>query len=151
MINAFRNRPIRASVIGMLIATTASAGCSRLGRGGDFGDTDYRPIDIEILASRAENEIRLSDENKAIDVTVLGSLNFGVLEIDDGTVRIEGAMPNSMHGRSVDYNNDRHRDYEYTVEIGKLKLGPSTRSICLTGALTDGRKFRGCGPVVVTP
>ena len=112
---------------------------------------DYRLVDIEILGSRKDNEIKLSDTDRAIDVTILGSLNFSVLDIDDGTVRIEGAMPNLMRGRSVDYNNDRNRDYEYQVTVGKLRLGPGTSSICLTGALLDGQKFRGCGPVSVTP
>jgi hypothetical protein len=112
---------------------------------------NFRPVEIEILANRKENEIKLSDKNKAIDVTVLGALNFSVLDIEKGSIQIEGAMPNSMNGRSVDYNNDRNRDYEYKFAVGKLKIDESTTEICLTGALTNGTKFRGCGPILVKP
>lgn len=112
---------------------------------------DYRTVDIEILATRKPNEIKLSEKNKPIDITVLGSVNFDVKEIDKGTVQIEGAMPTSVSGRSVDYNDDSIRDTEYRVTVGKLKIDESTATLCLTGALLDGTKFRGCGPIVVKP
>jgi hypothetical protein len=110
-----------------------------------------RTVDIEILATRKENEVKLSEKNRPIDITVLGSVNFDVKEIDKATIQIEGAMPTSVNGRSVDYNNDNIRDTEYKVAVGKLKIDESTTSICLTGALLDGTKFRGCAPVVVKP
>ena len=143
MSTASRYRLSLAVLLGL--AATASVGSAQADAG------VYRPVEIEILASRKENEIKLADKNKAIDVTILGALNFSVLDIDKGTILIQGAMPTSMNGRSVDYNNDRNRDYEYKVAIGKMKIDETTREICLTGALTDGTKFRGCGPVVVTP
>jgi hypothetical protein len=127
-----------ALLAGATIAPTASA-------------QNYRPIEIEVLASRKENEVKLSDKNKAIDVTILGGLNFSVLEIEKGSIMIDGVQPNSMNGRSVDYNSDRNRDYEYKFAVGKLKIDESTTEICLTGALTDGTKFRGCGPILVKP
>ena len=110
-----------------------------------------RIVDIEILATRKENEVKLSEKNRPIDITVLGSVNFDVREIDKATVKIEGAMPTSVNGRSVDYNNDNVRDTEYKVAVGKLKIDESTSTICLTGALLDGTTFRGCGPIVVKP
>ena len=143
MSTASRYRLSLAVLLG--VASTASVGSAQADAG------VFRPVEIEILATRKENEIKLADKNKSIDVTILGTLNFNVAEIDKGTVQIQGAMPMSMNARSTDYNNDRNRDFEYRVAIGKMKIDETTREICLTGALTDGTKFRGCGPVVVTP
>ena len=112
---------------------------------------NYRTVDVEILATRKENEVKLSEKNRPIDITVLGSVNFSVEDIDKATIQIEGVMPTSVNGRSVDYNNDTLRDYEYRIAVGKLKLDESTTTICLTGALLDGTKFRGCGPIAVKP
>ena len=110
-----------------------------------------RTVDVEILATRKENEVKLSEKNRPIGITVLGSVNFDGQEIDKATIQIEGVMPTSVNGRSVDYNNDTLRDFEYRIAAGKLKLSEATTTICVTGALLDGTKFRGCGPIVVKP
>jgi hypothetical protein len=140
-----RPRPYHLSLAFLLAAAAMAPTATAQPAGG------YRVVDIEVLATRKENEIKLSEKNRPIDVTVLGSVNFDVRDIDKATIQIEGVMPTSVNGRAVDYNNDTLRDYEYRIAVGKLKLDESTRTICLTGALLDGTKFRGCGPIVVKP
>lgn len=110
-----------------------------------------RRIEIDILPNRKENEIRLADSNKSLQVVVLGEANFNVAQIDRSTVQMAGAMPVSMNGRRVDTNLDRHADIEYRFEIGKLALTDTTTSLCVTGKLRDGDMFRGCGDVVIKP
>ena len=110
-----------------------------------------RIVNIEILGTRKENEIKLSEKNRPIDVTLLGSVNFDVKDVDKSTVQIEGVSPVSVTGRKVDYNEDGTPDTEYRVTVGKLKIDESTTTLCITGALIDGEKFRGCGPVIVKP
>ena len=112
---------------------------------------DVRQIVIDILPNRKENEIKLADKNKSLQVVILGEANFSVASIDQATVEMAGARPVSMNGRRVDTNLDRYADVEYRFQIGKLALTDTTTSICLTGKTRNGDLFRGCGEVVVKP
>ena len=110
-----------------------------------------RRIDIDILPNRKENEIKLSDKDKSIQVVVLGETNFSVSQIEPGTVEMAGARPVAQNGRRLDSNFDQQSDVEYRFQIGKLALTDTTKTICLTGKLLDGQLFRGCGDVVIKP
>ena len=143
MTRTFRRHLTLAIIVGT--AATASTATAQAAGGAQ------RIVDIEILGSRKENEIKLSEKNRSIDVTLLGSVNFKVEDVDKATIQIDGARPTSVNGRKVDYNEDRNDDTEFRFTIGKLKIDESTTTLCLTGALMDGTTFRGCGPIVVKP
>jgi hypothetical protein len=110
-----------------------------------------RRVDIDILPNRKENEIKLADKDKSIQVVLLGETNFDVRQIEAGTVEMGGARPVALNGRRVDSNLDKQTDIEYRFQIGKLVLSDTTKELCLTGKLLDGQLFRGCGEVVVKP
>lgn len=143
MRRALRNSLTLATLAGVaMIASPAAA---------QSAAPPQRIIDIEILGTRKDNEIKLAEKNRNIDVTVLGSVNFKIEDIDKATVQIEGVRPVSVNGRKVDYNEDQNPDVEYRISVGKLKIDESTSTLCVTGALLDGTTFRGCGPVTVKP
>jgi len=128
-----------AAVCGVSVAEAAAA------------YAQVRRIDIDILPNRKENEIKLSDKKKSIQVVVLGETNFSVARIEPGTVEFAGALPVAQTGRRLDSNFDQRTDVEYRFEIGKMVLTDTTTSLCLTGKLQDGEHFRGCGEVVIKP
>lgn len=110
-----------------------------------------RRVDIDILPNRKENEIKLADKDKSIQVVILGETNFSVSQIEAGTVEMAGAKPVAMNGRRVNTNMDSDSDIEYRFQIGKMTIADTTTSLCVTGKLLDGQLFRGCGDVIVKP
>jgi hypothetical protein len=110
-----------------------------------------RRVDIDILPNRKENEIKLADKDKSIQVVLLGETNFDVRQIEAGTVEMGGARPVALNGRKVDSNFDKQTDIEFRFQIGKLELSDTTKELCLTGKLLDGQLFKGCGEVVIKP
>jgi hypothetical protein len=136
--------------LGIAIALGAISGPS-LAVAGDTLVQAVRRVDIDILPNRKENEIKLSDKDKALQVVLLGETNFDVRQIEAGTVEMNGARPVALNGRRVDSNLDQQADIEYRFQIGKLSLTDTTKELCLTGKLLDGQLFKGCGEVIIKP
>ena len=136
--------------LGLALAVGAISGPS-LAHAGAAVMAQVRRVDIDILPNRKENEVKLSDKDKSIQVVVLGETNFDVRQIEPGTVEMAGARPVAQNGRRLDSNLDQQSDVEYRFQIGKLALTDTTKTICLTGKLLNGDLFRGCGEVVVKP
>ena len=136
--------------LGLALALGAISGPS-LAHAGDALVQAARRVDIDILPNRKENEVKLSEKDKSIQVVLLGEVNFDVKQIEAGTVEMNGARPVALNGRRVDTNMDQQTDIEYRFQIGKLSLTEETKELCLTGKLLDGQVFRGCGEVVVKP
>ena len=136
--------------LGLALAFGAISGPT-LAHAGSALVQGIRRVDIDILPNRKENEVKLSDKDKSIQVVVLGETNFSVSQIEPGTVEMGGARPVAQNGRRLDSNFDQQSDVEYRFQIGKLALTDTTKSLCLTGKLLDGQVFRGCGEVVVKP
>ena len=144
---AFAATPI---ALGLAIALGAITGPS-LAHAGDVLVQAVRRVDIDILPNRKENEVKLSDKDKALQVVLLGETNFDVRQIEAGTVEMNGARPVALNGRRVDSNLDQQADIEYRFQIGKLNLTDTTKELCLTGKLLDGQQFKGCGEVIIMP
>ena len=144
---AFAATPI---ALGLAIALGAITGPS-LAHAGDTLVQAVRRVDIDILPNRKENEVKLSDKDKALQVVLLGETNFNVNQIEAGTVEMNGARPVALNGRRVDTNMDQQTDLEYRFQIGKLNLTETSKELCLTGKLLDGQMFKGCGEIVVKP
>jgi hypothetical protein len=144
---AFAATPI---ALGLAIALGAITGPS-LAIAGDTLVQAVRRVDIDILPNRKENEVKLSDKDKALQVVLLGETNFDVRQIEAGTVEMNGARPVALNGRRVDSNLDQQADIEYRFQIGKLNLTDTTKELCLTGKLLDGQQFKGCGEVIIKP
>ena len=142
--------------LGLAIAFGAISG-PPLAHAGAAMVQGIRRVEIDILPTRKENEIKLSEKNKSIQVVLLGETNFvlfdenGAGQIEAGTVEMGGARPVALNGRKVDSNDDKQTDIEYRFQIGKLALTDTTTTLCLTGKLLDGQQFRGCGDVVIKP
>jgi len=141
---------ITSVALSIAVAVTGVAGPSHSPAGAEVLQA-ARPITIDILPNRKENEVKLSDKDKSIQVVVLGETNFDVRQIEPGTVEMAGARPVAQNGRRLDSNLDQQSDVEYRFQIGKLALTDTTKTICLTGKLLNGDLFRGCGEVVVKP
>jgi hypothetical protein len=137
-------------ILGLAIALGALPGPSLAHAGAGMVQA-VRRVEIDILPSRKENEIKLSEKSKSIQVVLVGEINFAVSEIDAATIEMGGARPVALKGRTVDINFDKQDDLEYRFQIGKLALDDTTKSLCLTGKLLDGQQFRGCGDVVIKP
>ena len=135
---------------GLAIAVGAISGPSLAHAGAELLQ-GVRRVDIDILPNRKENEVKLADKDKSIQVVLLGETNFSVGQIEAGTVEMEGVRPVSLNGRRVDSNLDQQTDIEYRFQIGKLPLTAATTQLCLTGKLLDGQLFKGCGEIVVKP
>jgi hypothetical protein len=141
---------ITSVAVGVAIAFGAISGPSLAHAGAELVQ-GVRRVDIDILPNRKENEVKLSDKDKSIQVVLLGETNFSVGQIEAGTVEMEGVRPVSLNGRRVDSNFDQQTDIEYRFQIGKLPITEATTQLCLTGKLLDGQLFKGCGEVVVKP
>jgi len=137
-------------VLGFALAVGAISGPSLAHAGAEFVQ-GVRRVDIDILPNRKENEIKLSEKDKSIQVVLLGETNFSVSQVEPGTVEMGGAFPVAQNGRRLDSNFDQQNDTEYRFQIGKLTLSDTTKMLCLTGKLKDGQLFRGCGEVVIKP
>ena len=136
--------------LGIAIAFGAISGPSLAHAGAAIMQATRR-VDIDILPNRKENEIKLSEKDKSIQVVVLGETNFSVNQIEQGTVEMGGTRPVTPRGRTLDSNMDQQTDVEYRFQIGKLVLTDTTTQLCLTAKLKDGQSIRGCGEVVVKP
>ena len=141
---------VTSIVLGFALAAGAIAGPS-LAHAGASIVQGVRRVDIDILPNRKENEIKLSEKDKSIQVVLLGETNFSVSQVEPGTVMIGQTLPVAQNGRRLDSNFDQQTDTEYRFQIGKLALTDTTTELCLTGKLTDGQMFRGCGQVVIKP
>ena len=137
-------------VLGFALAFGAISGPS-LAHAGAALIQGVRRVDIDILPNRKENEIKLSEKDKSIQVVLLGETNFSVSQVEPGTVMIGQTLPVAQNGRRLDSNFDQQTDTEYRFQIGKLALADTTKELCLTGKLLDGQMFRGCGQVVIKP
>lgn len=141
---------ITSIALSIAIAFTGVAGPALAPSGAEVVQA-ARPVTIDILPNRKENEVKLSDKGKTLQVVLLGEANFAVGQVEDVTVEMEGVRPVSMNGRRVNVNVDQYPDVEYRFQIGKLPLTEATTQICLTGKLLDGQLFKGCGEVIVKP
>ena len=141
---------VTSVALGVAIAFGAISGPSLAHAGAELVQ-GVRRVDIDILPNRKENEVKLSDKDKSIQVVLLGETNFPVSQIEAGTVEMEGVRPVALNGRRVNVNIDQYADVEYRFQIDKLPLTESTTQLCLTGKLLDGQLFKGCGEIVVKP
>ena len=142
--------PVTSVAVGIAIAFGAISGPSLAHAGASFVQ-GVRRVDIDILPNRKENEIKLSDKDKSIQVVLLGETNFSVSQIEAGTVEMNGVRPVSLNGRRTDSNLDQQTDIEFRFQIGKLPITLESKELCLTGKLLDGQLFKGCGEIVVKP
>jgi hypothetical protein len=115
------------------------------------GPQDYRRVEIDILPTRKDKEIKLSEKNKAIDVAILGQTNLPISQFEKGTVEFAEALPTTMAYTSKDINADGKSDANYKFAIGKMKLAVGDTVACVIGTLLDGQKFKGCGKITVVP
>jgi hypothetical protein len=108
--------------------------------------THALPVDIAIRADGTAAPINLAARG-LIPVTVFGTADFDVAEIDRSTLRFgpDSATPaHKAGGHLADLNGDGHPDLLSHYQVEASGISSADQEACVTGQTASGKSFRGC-------
>ena len=118
--------------------------------------TTLQTVQIDIKPGSDPNSFN-NNGNGVIPVAILGSMDFDVMNIDPGTVELEGVgvrvvgKSNKLLAHNEDVNGDSHKDLVVQIEVSDhIFLGGCTMTT-VSGKLIDGTPFEGQYTICIVP
>jgi hypothetical protein len=110
---------------------------------------DQRIIRIMVTPDLANNDIKLSTPNKAVDVAIIYEQTWNFSDIEPTSVEFNKAIPARNSFKTKDVDNDGEGDRIYTFTTKDLKLTETDTIACLTAETIQRQKLRGCDRIKV--
>jgi len=111
-----------------------------------------QPVEISIRSDAGTAAINLASRG-LIPVTLLGAADFDVTQIDRSSLRFgpDSARPaHKSGGHLADANGDGYADLVSHYWIADSGISETTVRICVTGWISTGAPFKGCGTLAAT-